>query len=117
MSVDGMPLIGANVRFVKQITKGVETNAFGQFAIDANIGDELLFTHVEAPDDSQTVKVVDSKPIEVYLITGTELVGVDIPNNYVKKQGDNTWLYIAGFAILIAAIAIARKDKTKTVKV
>ena len=41
----GQAIIGASV-IVKGTTKGAQTNANGQFTIDANIGDVLVFTYL-----------------------------------------------------------------------
>jgi TonB-linked SusC/RagA family outer membrane protein len=41
----GQPIIGVNVA-LKGTTKGTQTNVNGQFTIDANIGDVLVFTYL-----------------------------------------------------------------------
>jgi TonB-linked SusC/RagA family outer membrane protein len=41
----GQPIIGANV-MVKGTTRGTQTSVSGQFSIDANVGDVLVFTYL-----------------------------------------------------------------------
>jgi TonB-linked SusC/RagA family outer membrane protein len=73
----GQPIIGVNVS-VKGTTKGTQTNINGQFSLDANIGDVLVFTYlgyvtkemtINTPASLSVVMVEDAKQLGEVVVT------------------------------------------------
>jgi hypothetical protein len=95
------------------IPMGTITNAFGAYAIEANLGDTLKFSHVTAPDDRPEITVKNANPINIALMTGTQLneVVVSAPN----KSKFNWWWLLA--LLPVAYYATKDKETVKKVKV
>ena len=61
---DATPVIGGNV-MVKSTTRGTITDAEGLFAIDAQVGEVLVFSYLGCK--SQEIKVQNAKPLHIQL--------------------------------------------------
>jgi TonB-linked SusC/RagA family outer membrane protein len=85
VGADGAPLSDVSVR-IKGTSKGTTTNNRGDFSIEANRGDVLIFSYVGY--QTQEIQVTDSRPISVSLGMQTsnmnELVVTALG---IKKQG------------------------------
>lgn len=64
---DSQPLIGVNV-VIKATKKGVQTNANGQFSIDASPGEVLVFSYIGF--EQQEITVGSNNTIDIRLKTG-----------------------------------------------
>lgn len=105
----GFPLEGVNIS-IQGTTKGTITNWVGNFSIDADPGQTLLFSYVGLTPVS---KVVSSEiPLTIVLQEDPAYafpeVVVSAP---AKKESSSTWVWLLILAAGIAALASKKKAK------
>lgn len=95
-SADGMPLPGVNV-LVQGTTNGTQTDFDGNFTIDANQGDILVFSYIGTKSQSMTVgasntidvvMVEDASQLEEVVVTALGLVRQEKSLTYANQQVD-----------------------------
>lgn len=85
VGADGVPLSGVSVR-VKGTDKGTATNVSGDFSIDANRGDVLVFSYIGY--QTQEITVSDNATINVSLRMGDNNMNeVVVTALGIRKQG------------------------------
>ena len=105
------PYPNANVR-VQGTERGVQANAKGEYKIDVNIGETLVFTHVTTKDNwtKKIASMFDSK-VDVFLLEGLDLPEITVTNKPTTKKDNNwlLWLLAAGTAYGIYKYATQEK--------